>query len=352
MHRSTTPSAAAWRPACSAAAARRPARRPCPSAISSKAPVPRSPTGPSARVGRCRRAIEWVGYVVILPRHSFLLASTWVLLVAQRLHLVPRRFGIPRLSAASLARAAGRRRELAAGRLPVRRVRHGRLATRRPPGRAHDDAGHRCPGRPARAGGRLLRRPPRPCRSRRAGEATGPQGHGGAPGRRRDRGRQRGLRRGDEGLRAPARYPRRARVLGAGPRLLGVARRRSLPSRCATPAPPWWCRTRATSATCSAPRARSAPFWRPPTGCGRRPTTASAAGPAAPTPRSNRSSPARSATARWQRSAPRPVTRTARSSSCRPTPGARCTWAPPGSTCATPPSSWSEPSMNPEQPDA
>jgi len=49
-----------------------------------------------------RRAIEWVGYVVILPRHSLLLAFTWVLLVAQRLHLVPRRFAIPHLSAASL----------------------------------------------------------------------------------------------------------------------------------------------------------------------------------------------------------------------------------------------------------
>jgi glycolate dehydrogenase iron-sulfur subunit len=49
-----------------------------------------------------RRLVEWAGYGVVLPRHSVLLALTWVLLVAQRLHLVPRRFGIPRLSAASL----------------------------------------------------------------------------------------------------------------------------------------------------------------------------------------------------------------------------------------------------------
>jgi glycolate oxidase iron-sulfur subunit len=49
-----------------------------------------------------RRTAEWVGYVVVLPRHALLLAFTWAVLVAQRLHLVPRRFGIPRISARSL----------------------------------------------------------------------------------------------------------------------------------------------------------------------------------------------------------------------------------------------------------
>ena len=49
-----------------------------------------------------RRAAEWFGYVVLLPRHALLLAATWVLLVAQRLHLVPRRFGLPPLSVRSL----------------------------------------------------------------------------------------------------------------------------------------------------------------------------------------------------------------------------------------------------------
>ena len=57
------------------------------------------PGGPRHPV---RRAAEWMGYVVVLPRHSVLLALTWVLLVAQRLHLVPRRLGIPRLSTRSL----------------------------------------------------------------------------------------------------------------------------------------------------------------------------------------------------------------------------------------------------------
>jgi glycolate oxidase iron-sulfur subunit len=51
---------------------------------------------------RLRRMAEWWGYVVVLPRHRVLVAVTWALLVGQRFHLVPRRFGIPRLSARSL----------------------------------------------------------------------------------------------------------------------------------------------------------------------------------------------------------------------------------------------------------
>jgi glycolate oxidase iron-sulfur subunit len=53
---------------------------------------------------RVRRAAEWLGYRVILPRHWLLLACTWVAWAAQRLHLVPARFGMPQLSARSLAR--------------------------------------------------------------------------------------------------------------------------------------------------------------------------------------------------------------------------------------------------------
>jgi glycolate oxidase iron-sulfur subunit len=49
-----------------------------------------------------RRVAEWWGYVVVLPRHGLLVALTWLILVGQRLHVVPRRFGIPRLSARSL----------------------------------------------------------------------------------------------------------------------------------------------------------------------------------------------------------------------------------------------------------
>jgi glycolate oxidase iron-sulfur subunit len=45
---------------------------------------------------------EWVALGIVLPRHGLLLALTWMLLVAQRLHLVPKRFGLPRLSARSL----------------------------------------------------------------------------------------------------------------------------------------------------------------------------------------------------------------------------------------------------------
>ena len=49
-----------------------------------------------------RRAAEWLGYRVVLPRHWLVLACTWVAWAGQRLRLVPARFGVPRLSARSL----------------------------------------------------------------------------------------------------------------------------------------------------------------------------------------------------------------------------------------------------------
>ena len=98
--RSTTCSAAPWRPACSASDAKRPARRPSPSATSSRArtrrwrprrPAPGTPPACRARVGELARAGRRA-----LARHWLLLVVTWLLLVGQRLHLVPRRFGVPR----------------------------------------------------------------------------------------------------------------------------------------------------------------------------------------------------------------------------------------------------------------
>jgi len=66
----------------------------------------RAPMPPKSRLGaatgRARRSGEWVAYVVVLPRHGVLLALTWVAWLAQRLRLVPRRFGLPRLTRASL----------------------------------------------------------------------------------------------------------------------------------------------------------------------------------------------------------------------------------------------------------
>jgi glycolate oxidase iron-sulfur subunit len=50
-----------------------------------------------------RRAAEWVAYRLLLPKHAFLMAFTWLMWAAQRAHLVPRRFGLPRLTARSLA---------------------------------------------------------------------------------------------------------------------------------------------------------------------------------------------------------------------------------------------------------
>jgi glycolate dehydrogenase iron-sulfur subunit len=49
-----------------------------------------------------RRAGEHLGYRLVLPRHRLLLALTWLLVVAQRLHLVSRRFSLPRIEARSL----------------------------------------------------------------------------------------------------------------------------------------------------------------------------------------------------------------------------------------------------------
>lgn len=50
-----------------------------------------------------RRIVERVGYVFVLPYHVVLLAATWVAWLLQRVRLLPARFGVPTLSARSLA---------------------------------------------------------------------------------------------------------------------------------------------------------------------------------------------------------------------------------------------------------
>ena len=47
---------------------------------------------------RVRRAVEWVAYRGVLPRHRVLTAATRVMAVGQRVRLVPAKFGLPRLS--------------------------------------------------------------------------------------------------------------------------------------------------------------------------------------------------------------------------------------------------------------
>jgi len=56
-----------------------------------------------ARGSRGRRTVEWIGYRVVLPRHAMLMALTWLAWLAQRLRAVPRRLGLPKLTARSLA---------------------------------------------------------------------------------------------------------------------------------------------------------------------------------------------------------------------------------------------------------
>jgi glycolate oxidase iron-sulfur subunit len=50
-----------------------------------------------------RRAIEWIGYRLVLPTHWLLMAATWLAWLGQRLRLVPRRLALPPLRARSLA---------------------------------------------------------------------------------------------------------------------------------------------------------------------------------------------------------------------------------------------------------
>jgi len=64
----------------------------------------RSAVLPGRRIPLPRRAAEWFAYRVALPYHAVLLALTWCALVGQRLRLVPKRFGIPRLRPRSLRR--------------------------------------------------------------------------------------------------------------------------------------------------------------------------------------------------------------------------------------------------------
>jgi glycolate oxidase iron-sulfur subunit len=59
---------------------------------------------PARRPSRRRQVAEWFGYRVVLPRHALLVAVTWILLVAQRLHIVPKSVNVPKLSMRSLAR--------------------------------------------------------------------------------------------------------------------------------------------------------------------------------------------------------------------------------------------------------
>ncbi|MFA5884049.1 MAG: (Fe-S)-binding protein [Acidimicrobiia bacterium] len=84
--------------------------RGCEAACPSSVPFGRLMEGTRAtlvarHVGRgsvLRRSAEWLAYRHLLVRHSWLLAVTWLLLVAQRLHVVPKRFGLPRLDPTSL----------------------------------------------------------------------------------------------------------------------------------------------------------------------------------------------------------------------------------------------------------
>ena len=107
---------------------------------------------------RPTRAAEWIAYRLLLPVHALLMAVTWIAWAAQQLRLLPRRFGLPRLSARSLATAidAPHRRESHG--VVLHGVCDGRVVARHAPvdGASHArDGRHR---RPTGTGRRLLRR--------------------------------------------------------------------------------------------------------------------------------------------------------------------------------------------------
>ena len=172
---------------------------------------------------------------------------------------------LPRLSMRVPARDRSEQRADAGQRrrVPVPRVRDGRVAARHAPGRAARDGGSRRAPRAPRPRRRLLRRaahPRRPGRTRRAGSpaASSASMPGDAPVVVDSAGCGAAMKDYGRLLGTP-----RPRVRGPGARLLRVARRRSGRCRCEPPARRSSCRTRATCATCSRRPARSAAVLAP-----------------------------------------------------------------------------------------
>ena len=161
-----------------------------------------------------------------LSHHRLLLAGSTLLAVAQRLHLVPRRLGLPRL--------------------PLRRGRRGGSvggdvwlftgcvmdAWLRPTHQATtavlEAAGATVSWSPGDAGccGALAR----PCRAARRGPQPRPSPRRRAAGRRTGARQLRRVRRGDEGLRPPPRHARGEGVRRQGARRPRVARRARRPA--------------------------------------------------------------------------------------------------------------------------
>ncbi len=70
----------------------------CPSGVQFGALLEHTRASMPPPKSRRRRVGEWLAYVVVLPRHWLLLGLTWFVVVGQRLHLVPRSLGLPRIS--------------------------------------------------------------------------------------------------------------------------------------------------------------------------------------------------------------------------------------------------------------
>ncbi len=243
---------------------------------------------------RARRLAEWFAYTLVLPRHWLLLALTWVLWLGQRLRLVPKRLGLPRVSL--------RRWDVPGGGTPDawlftgcvmdawQRDTHRAAAPRHACDRRRDRA--------ARYGRRLLRRAACARRTRSTGAGVGTARDRVDAGHRAGRRRQCGVRRGDEGVRGAARHRRSSTFQRAGARLLRMVSRRR-----PTTHPPAASARRRTgpvspAARAKGPRRGARASSAPRTSSPRPTTTGCVAAPAARTVPCNRRSRVRSATER------------------------------------------------------
>ena len=233
-----------------------------------------------------RRMVEAVAFRGVLPHRRVLGAATRALAVGQRLRLVPRRLGLPRLPLRPPAPLTRRHRSR---RVPLHRLRDGRVAARRPPRRVPRDAGHRarasvCPGPGGDCCGALHTHAGRRADAVRLARRVMDAFPGDAPIVVDSAGCGAAL--ADYGHLLDTDAARSVR--GARRRRLDLARDAVRCPSSSAGTRRSWCRTRATCATCSTRTCRSRPCSVAPTTCGSPPTTACAAAPAAPTRRSSR----------------------------------------------------------------
>ena len=305
--------------------------RGCETACPSGVPFGRLMEGTRTTLAATGRMTPWWQRLGLraLGHHRLLLAGSTALAVGQRVRLVPRRLGLPRLPAATAGAASiGHRRVV------VHRLRDGRLAAldpRSPPSGCCDAAGVgvALPGRGAACCGALHVHAGLTDAAAGLAERVMAAMPGDAPivvdsagcgAAMKDYGHLLGT-------------PRPSTSAPAWSTSTSGSRRTSTtcPARADSGGRRWRCRTRATSGTCSAPTSTSAPCCGPTSGSSSSTTRGCAAARAGPTPRSTPRWPPTSASGSWRRSHGREPP-----SWPAPTPAVPSTWPRRASSCAIP----------------